>query len=142
MFDIVVQNAIRLADQKISALRAEQKGDLKSIILCGGMESSKYVWKIFDRYCKGNYNGTISLHTDERAWSAVARGAVTRGLEGSLILSKYSRRWYGFMVHRKYQPGDNKKQTFMCALKGRRTLGFFECHVKKVSNCFDKVLSD
>lgn len=132
-FDKVVDNAIELANQQISALREAENRTPNFIMLCGGLANSHYVWTRFEEYCAEEHHGNISLQTDDRAWSAVVRGAVIRGLEGSKVVSRNSRHWYGIELHRKFEEGvDNEDESFVCPLKGKRAPKYFDFHVRKV----------
>ena len=133
MFEPVIENGIALIKKQLQYLKEEKEQTFKVIALCGGLGSSQYVWTRFQKFCNKELEGKVELVTDERAWSAVCRGAAVRGLEGSMVLSKRSKRAYGISVHQPFREGvDKEEDSFYCPIKGKRALGYMEWHLRRV----------
>jgi len=135
MFKPVVEKALGLVDEQLALLKKDKKSPFRVIALCGGLGTSEYVWKKFKEYCQIALNDKVQLVTDERAWSAVVRGAAVRGLDGSVVLSKKAKRAYGLGVHQRFREGvDNEEESFICPVGGKRAPGYIDWVVKKVGN--------
>lgn len=133
LFEPVVQAALGLVEEQRKQLKRDKASCFKTIALCGGLGTSSYIWARFNEFCKGKMAGEVQLVTDERAWSAVSRGAATRGLEGSMVLSKRARRAYGLGCHHQFQEGiDDEANAFECPLKGKRAEGYVDWFMTKV----------
>ncbi|KAF2741105.1 actin-like ATPase domain-containing protein [Polyplosphaeria fusca] len=110
IFDPVVQEVIDLVEGQVNSIR--QKGGLVcGIVLVGGFGQSNYLYSRM----KAHFNNappppyterpthaaalsasqTIEVMHPMYAWTAVVRGAVLRGLEGSMVMSRRSRWHYG-----------------------------------------------
>jgi hypothetical protein len=133
LFDPVVEKAVALIKKQLKLLKDEKEHPFKVIALCGGLGSSEYIWMKLKEFCADTLKGEVLLVTDERAWSAVCRGAAVRGLEGSMVLSKKARRAYGIVVHQVFRKGiDKEKDSFICPIKGKRAPGYMEWHLRRV----------
>lgn len=95
MFQPALDKTFQLVRQQLAALRKEKKALFKVICLCGGLGESEYVWKKFQEYIDDELQHECQLVHSDRPWSAVCRGGTIRGLEGSVVLSKKSKFWYG-----------------------------------------------
>ncbi|KAL1297539.1 hypothetical protein AAFC00_006111 [Neodothiora populina] len=111
IFDPVISEVVKLLEGQVGAIRA--KGDnVSGIILVGGFGQSNY---LYDRL-KKHFNstpppaytekpthpvtpvagpGNIEVMQPLYAWTAVVRGAVLRGLDDNMVLSRRSRLHYG-----------------------------------------------
>ncbi|KAF2199167.1 actin-like ATPase domain-containing protein [Delitschia confertaspora ATCC 74209] len=110
IFDPVVQQVIDLVEGQVHTIR--QRGGLVcGIILVGGFGQSNYLYSRM----KTHFNSAppppyterptraAALHAPQAieimhpmyAWTAVVRGAVLRGLEGSMVMTRRSRYHYG-----------------------------------------------
>lgn len=112
IFEPVVKEVTDLVQGQVGGLRA--KGEIVSgIVLVGGFGQSDYLY----RRLKGHFtsaapppyserpthananstteNGSIEVMQPVYAWTAVVRGAVLRGLEGNMVISRKSRMHYG-----------------------------------------------
>jgi hypothetical protein len=139
LFNPVVEKAIALIKKQLQLLKEEKEHPFKVIALCGGLGSSEYIWMKLKEFCIGALKGAVLLVTDERAWSAVCRGAAVRGLEGSMVLSKKARRAYGICVHQVFREGiDNEEDSFVCPIKGKRAPGYMEWHLRRA--CYPRRL--
>ena len=133
MFNPVIKTATQLIQKQLQLLKKEKEQQFQVIALCGGLGTSEYVWQKFSEFCQNALEGKVELVTDERAWSAVCRGAAVRGLEGSMVLSKKARRAYGISVHQAFREGiDDENEAFDCPVKGKRAPGYMEWHLRKV----------
>lgn len=132
MFQPVLDAAFALLNEQVAALKKEKKNSLKVVCLCGGLGTSEYIWHKFGAYCKKKLGDQCELVTDERAWSAVVRGAAIRGLDGSMVLSKRAKRSYGIAVHQAFREGiDNEAKSFICPLKGKRAEDYIDWVVRR-----------
>ncbi|ORY11639.1 Hsp70 family protein-like protein [Clohesyomyces aquaticus] len=112
IFDPVVQEVIDLVEGQVQSIRRKD-GLVCGIVLVGGFGQSNYLY----RRMKTHFNNappppyterpthavamspanhsTIEVMHPMYAWTAVVRGAVLRGLEGSMVMSRRSRWHYG-----------------------------------------------
>lgn len=125
MFQPVLDNASALMEEQLKALKKEKKPPFSVVCLCGGLGGSEYIWQQFDMHCRKTLGESCQLVTDDRAWSAVVRGAAVRGLDGSMVLSKRAKRCYGIAVHQPFREGiDSEEKSFMCPIMGKRALDY------------------
>lgn len=112
IFEPVVKEVCDLVQGQVDGIR--QKGGIVSgIVLVGGFGQSNYLYTRL----KGHFNtaapppyserpthaqatalienGSVEVMQPVNAWTAVVRGAVLRGLEGSMVISRKSRMHYG-----------------------------------------------
>ncbi|KAF1812575.1 actin-like ATPase domain-containing protein [Eremomyces bilateralis CBS 781.70] len=110
IFEPVVKEVVELVEGQVSSIRGKG-GVVSGIVLVGGFGQSNYLY----RCMKANFNATppppytekpthaactdsssaIEVMHPMYAWTAVVRGAVLRGLEGSMVISRRSRWHYG-----------------------------------------------
>ncbi|KAI1388733.1 actin-like ATPase domain-containing protein [Hypoxylon trugodes] len=113
IFEPVVKEVCDLVQGQVDGLRAKG-GIVSGIILVGGFGQSDYLY----RRLKGHFtsaapppyterpthantaaafdgNGNIEVMQPVYAWTAVVRGAVLRGLEGNMVISRKARMHYG-----------------------------------------------
>ncbi len=132
MFEPVADRAIRLATNQLQYLREEEESPYRVIALCGGLGQSEYIWQKFEQFCEDFLGGQVELVTDDQAWSAIVRGAATRGLEGSMVLSKRSKRSYGIGCHQAFGEGiDKEEDAFDCPIGGKRADHYVEFSLLK-----------
>ncbi|CAI6268735.1 unnamed protein product [Periconia digitata] len=112
IFDPVVQEVINLVEGQVNSIR--RKGGLVcGIVLVGGFGQSDYLYSRMKLHFNSappppyserpshaitldpNAPQAIEIFHPIHAWTAVVRGAVLRGLEGSMVVSRRSRWWYG-----------------------------------------------
>jgi len=141
MFEPVLSKAFALIDEQVAGLKKEAKATFKVLCLCGGLGQSEYVWSKFQEYCNEKLNGHCQLVTDDRAWSAVVRGAAVRGLDGSMVIAKRAKRCYGIGVHQEFREGvDREEDSFECPIKGKRADGYIDWVVRRyVIRCLRRV---
>jgi hypothetical protein len=110
IFDPVIEEVIGLVEGQVHGIR--QKGGLVcGIVLVGGFGQSNYLYNRM----KAHFNTappppyserpthaialsasqSVEIYHPIHAWTAVVRGAVLRGLEGSMVVSRRSRWHYG-----------------------------------------------
>ncbi|KAH6848320.1 hypothetical protein B0I37DRAFT_161234 [Chaetomium sp. MPI-CAGE-AT-0009] len=113
IFDPVVKEVCDLVQGQVDTLRAKG-GVVSGIILVGGFGQSDYLYRrLKDHFTSAapppyskiptNANSNIDLSEHPSievmqpvyAWTAVVRGAVLRGLEGNMVISRKSRMHYG-----------------------------------------------
>jgi hypothetical protein len=110
IFDPVVKEVIDLVEGQVDSIRGKG-GIVSGIVLVGGFGQSNYLYSRL----KDHFNSAppppyterpthaAALHAPQTievmhpmyAWTAVVRGAVLRGLEGSMVISRRSRWHYG-----------------------------------------------
>lgn len=111
IFEPVVKEVCDLVQGQVTSLRAKG-GIVSGIVLVGGFGQSDYLY----RRLKGHFSSAAPPPYSERpthmtvtpqehssievmqpvyAWTAVVRGAVLRGLEGNMVISRKSRMHYG-----------------------------------------------
>lgn len=111
IFDPVVKEVFDLVQGQVDSLRAKG-GVVSGIVLVGGFGQSNYLYNQLkshfssaapppysERPTHANLNATqersIEVMQPMYAWTAVVRGAVLRGLEGNMVISRKSRMHYG-----------------------------------------------
>ncbi|KAI5856588.1 hypothetical protein BZA05DRAFT_416244 [Tricharina praecox] len=89
IFDHVVDRVIALVSRQVS--KVWQKGDsVKTILLVGGFGSSEYLMKrLEDKF------GSQMIEVLQPVNAAIARGALLRGFDGSIVMSRRAPRYYG-----------------------------------------------
>ena len=109
IFEPVVREVCELVEGQVDGIR-RRGGVVSGIVLVGGFGQSNYLY----HRLKGHFNTAAPPPYTERptqfpttdghaievmqpvyAWTAVVRGAVLRGLEGSMVVSRRSRWHYG-----------------------------------------------
>lgn len=112
IFEPVVKEVCDLVQGQVDGIR--QKGGIVSgIVLVGGFGQSNYLYtrlkSHFNTAAPPPYserpthaqataiieNGSVEVMQPVNAWTAVVRGAVLRGLEGSMVISRKARMHYG-----------------------------------------------
>ncbi|KAA8913169.1 hypothetical protein FN846DRAFT_916415 [Sphaerosporella brunnea] len=95
IFDPVVDPIVKLVTHQVQSV--QRKGyNVKAILLVGGFGSSAY---LLQRLQNTRYGGKVlQVLQPPNARTAIARGALMRGLDGSVVKEKRSRRHYGFEV--------------------------------------------
>lgn len=112
IFTPVVKEVCDLVQGQVDNLRSKG-GIVSGIVLVGGFGQSDYLYRRLkthftsaapppytERPTHANVNATEELGSIEvmqpvYAWTAVVRGAVLRGLEGNMVISRKSRMHYG-----------------------------------------------
>lgn len=110
IFDPVISEVIDLIEGQVDAVRS-QGGSVSGIILVGGFGQSNYLYtRVKQHFNTAPPPAYSSKPTHEaaqatqssvevlqplHAWTAVVRGAVIRGIEGSLVETRRSRWHYG-----------------------------------------------
>ncbi|TKA62967.1 hypothetical protein B0A49_11022 [Cryomyces minteri] len=111
IFEPVIKDVVDLVEGQVNGIR--QKGGVVSgIILVGGFGQSNHLYNRLKQHfnsappppysehpaqalVNGTANQTIEVMQPLYAWTAVVRGAVLRGVEGSIVLNRKSRWHYG-----------------------------------------------
>ncbi|KAH0527299.1 hypothetical protein TsFJ059_002314 [Trichoderma semiorbis] len=112
IFEPVVKEVCDLVQGQVEGLRAKG-GIVSGIVLVGGFGQSDYLYRRLkshfssaapppysERPTHANASvsqdgGSIEVMQPVYAWTAVVRGAVLRGLEGNMVISRKSRMHYG-----------------------------------------------
>ncbi|KAK4995018.1 hypothetical protein LTR66_005073 [Elasticomyces elasticus] len=123
IFEPVIADVIKLVEGQVNVLFASGRR-VSGIILVGGFGQSSYLFNRlkarFDNavpFPSSSHEATnnqgsaitasrIEVMQPAHAWTAVVRGAVLRGLEGTdPVVSRCARRYYGVTCSDYYQPG-------------------------------------
>ncbi|KAK6544698.1 hypothetical protein TWF694_001384 [Orbilia ellipsospora] len=94
-FDPCVNRTLELIDGQVASLMKNGAGKPKMVFVVGGFGRNPYLYSQIQDYC--NKRG-IETRQPMFPWSAVARGAVCRGLEpgaGGLVSVRLARKFYG-----------------------------------------------
>lgn len=109
ILDPVVKEVIELVEGQVDTIRAKA-GHVAAIVLVGGFGQSNYMYKRMKAHfgasppppyserppsTTGDVHEPVEVMHPMYAWTAVVRGAVIRGLEGSMVVSRRSRWHYG-----------------------------------------------
>ncbi len=113
IFEPVVKEVCDLVQGQVDTLRAKG-GIVSGIILVGGFGQSDYLYRRLKNHFtsaapppyseRPTHSGATAPHIDGSsievmqpvyAWTAVVRGAVLRGLEGNMVISRKARMHYG-----------------------------------------------
>ncbi|KAK6495773.1 hypothetical protein TWF481_002820 [Arthrobotrys musiformis] len=101
-FDPIVEQIIELIQGQIDAVY--DTGPIpKYVFLVGGFGESDYLISRLSAHKFGKA-GQVEIISPDDAWSAVSRGAVLRGLEGSLVTNRRCRRNYGTRINTIFDP--------------------------------------
>ena len=147
LFEPVVLETIKLVKEQVAATKS---GPVSAVLLVGGFAASTY---LFERVKIALGNGVEVLRPED-GWSAVARGAVMRGLE---IAKKEqlgedeeeeeeeeeegvrARVSYGVeseVVFDEKMHGDVRERRYWCAREGRYKIRVMNWFLKRVSSSF------
>lgn len=111
IFDPVINEVIGLVEGQVETIR-EKSGNVSGIILVGGFGQSNYLYTRLKAHfnttpppayteqptheaTKAAQSTSVQVLQPLHAWTAVVRGAVLRGLEGSVVEKRRSRSHYG-----------------------------------------------
>jgi hypothetical protein len=112
IFEPVVKEVTDLVQGQVEGLRAKG-GIVSGIVLVGGFGQSDYLYRRLKTHFTSaapppyserpthasasaiHESGSIEVMQPVYAWTAVVRGAVLRGLEGSMVISRKARMHYG-----------------------------------------------
>jgi len=83
------------SDALSSMFFSRQARRVKSLVLVGGFGESEYLRSRLHAEIRANDGRNISILQPPKAWSAVVRGAVMRGLEGEMVRVRKVARNYG-----------------------------------------------
>lgn len=110
IFEPVVQEVCDLVQGQVDTLRSKG-GVVSGIVLVGGFGQSNYLYRRLKSHfattappppyserpthAGGASTQSLEVMQPVYAWTAVVRGAVLRGLEGNMVVSRKSRMYYG-----------------------------------------------
>lgn len=108
IFEPVVREVCDLVQNQVDNLRTKG-GVVSGIVLVGGFGQSNYLYRRLkahfvtavppppysERPTHASASASIEVMQPVYAWTAVVRGAVLRGLEGNMVISRKSRMHYG-----------------------------------------------
>ncbi|ORY17909.1 hsp70-like protein [Clohesyomyces aquaticus] len=143
LFDPVVEKILELVSNQVAAVSRRGNPRVDTLILVGGLGGSPYVREAVSDWCREH---SIRPTTPMGGgWSAIVRGATLRGLEGSIVDVKISRRHYGHTLGRKYDPDvdynfdANKRQLWRDAFNNNQQMlsGFMYWEMKKDTEIYE-----
>ncbi|KAK6499972.1 hypothetical protein TWF481_010329 [Arthrobotrys musiformis] len=105
IFDPCVNRTVKLIDGQVTAVMNAGLGKPKMVLVVGGFGRNQYLYRKIKEYCSAK---GIETRKPKFPWSAVARGAVCRGLEpatGGLVAVRLARKFYGTPVSTPFHPG-------------------------------------
>lgn len=108
IFEPVIRQVIELVEGQVEAIK-EKNGRVSGIILVGGFGQSNYLYTRLKQHFNSSppppyserptheiaASQSVEVLQPLHAWTAVVRGAVLRGIEGSLVEKRRSRWHYG-----------------------------------------------
>lgn len=107
IFEPVIAEVVKLLEGQVNAIR-EKRDHVSGIILVGGFGQSNHLYDRLKKHFNTAFaeksmqtmvqapgSGSIEVMQPLYAWTAVVRGAVLRGLEDNMVLSRRSRLHYG-----------------------------------------------
>ncbi|KAF8243757.1 actin-like ATPase domain-containing protein [Wilcoxina mikolae CBS 423.85] len=93
IFDPVVDRIIELVKGQMDDVK--ERGDkVAAVLLVGGFGSSEYLRKRLQGFCGAN----IQVLQPTNARTSIVRGALIRGLSGSIVRERRARRFYGTCI--------------------------------------------
>ncbi|KAH8659361.1 hypothetical protein BGZ60DRAFT_382721 [Tricladium varicosporioides] len=101
-----VNRTLELVDGQVAALikNGRSKPKVRMVIVVGGFGRNNYLYNRISEYCEQR---GILTRRPAAPWSAVVRGAVSRGLEGingGLVAVRLARKHYGTYASEVYRP--------------------------------------
>ncbi len=133
LFKFTVDQSLQLVLEQTTLIKKKKAGTIKTIVLCGGLGSSPYVKNKFDHFCEEHFGGRIQVVRPVQPWVAVCSGAALQGLEVAPILSRRSRYYYGFIVHKAFEEDEHDEEdAFEDQVYGKRARNQMKWCVKKV----------
>lgn len=104
IFDPFVDRIVKLVQAQVTAV--QQNGEnVAAILLVGGFGSSEYLYKRLRDTTYGSARTRIEVLQPKNAQTAIARGALIRGLEGSAVTERRVPLHYGCSASIPYIPG-------------------------------------
>jgi hypothetical protein len=112
VFDPCVNRTLELIDGQVASVMKAGHGKPKMVLVVGGFGKNAYLYKKIEEYCKQR---SIVVRQPKSPWSAVARGAVCRGLEGpgkGVITVRLARQHYGAAASEPWNPRIHHQEDF------------------------------
>lgn len=112
IFTPVVNKVIDLVSEQVRSVILEGE-EVKAILLVGGFGTSHH---LLERLEAAKFEGrSIQVLQPVNARSAIARGALLRGLDGSIVRRKRAPRFYGSAADSKFEHGEGTEtHRFFC----------------------------
>ncbi|KAK2797541.1 hypothetical protein FQN51_008440 [Onygenales sp. PD_10] len=122
MFEKVITPSLNLVRQQIAKTGEENRGPVNTIVLCGGMADSEYVYNRFKDFCKQDMKGKVEVIVPTDSWSAISKGAALHGLLSKPMIQSRKARWsYGISIHREFDADkDSEEDSLECPINGKR----------------------
>lgn len=143
MYAVVDEQNEMLKQSRIAEIGEEDDGNIfaggpamfRAIGICGGIVSCPYVSRSLAEYCKNNFTD-VQIRKPRCPWSATVRGMVLHGLQPHIIVGQKFQHHLGIEVSKAFVAGrDRERETYVDPVHGKRTTGFLQLLVIKVSLC-------
>ncbi|KAL7276607.1 hypothetical protein RUND412_000411 [Rhizina undulata] len=109
IFDPVIDRIVALVAEQI--LKVRNKGaNVSAVLLVGGFGASEYLEKRLSE--QKFFGGKVQVMRPMNAWTAITRGALIRGLDGSFVRDQIARRHYGVGFREEYVAGKRGKEKY------------------------------
>ncbi|KAH6633342.1 Hsp70 family protein [Boeremia exigua] len=118
MFEMPIRRTYELLTKQLKEARKAKKVHVKYVFLVGGFSESAYMYRKIKEWAEDN--GLKALRPSY-AWSAVARGAVAKGLEGDtqVVAARKNRRHYGTVSSKIFISGIHREtEAAICPYTG------------------------
>ncbi|KAL8366624.1 hypothetical protein RB595_010473 [Gaeumannomyces hyphopodioides] len=102
IFKPCVDRVLELITSQVDAVLGAGHQKPKMVFLVGGFGKNDYLYKMIEQFCSRR---RIQIRRPLNPWSAIARGAVCRGLEldpSSIVAVRLSRGFFGAVVNQKF----------------------------------------
>ncbi|KLU92190.1 hypothetical protein MAPG_11136 [Magnaporthiopsis poae ATCC 64411] len=121
VFKPCVDRVLKLITSQINAVVSAGHQKPKMVFLVGGFGKNDYLYKMIEEYCSRR---RIQVRRPVYPWSAVARGAVCRGLEldpSSLVAVRLSRAFFGAPLNARFDPSKHSPLcSYICPFTGQK----------------------
>ncbi|EHY54261.1 hypothetical protein HRR83_008162 [Exophiala dermatitidis] len=133
MFEVAVEKACLLVAKLHESIPpGEDKPELQTCILSGGLGSSPYMRSRIDEHVQKYFGGKVELVQPERPWPAVALGAAMIGCERGQIVARKSQYFIGIVTHEQFDAEKHHEDDkFKCPLLGLRAKNQMQWHLKR-----------
>lgn len=116
-----IQNSFGVIRMQMELVQAKRHRLANTIVLAGGLGSSRYVYHKLQECANATWNGEVRVLQPNNPWSAICRGAALHGHEKNPILSRQCRASYGFKATVKFDPGKHhRSELYYDALQEKR----------------------
>jgi len=133
IFDSVCPRIVELVEEQVDAVKKATLLSPRAIFLVGGFGANKYLKQELQlKFPK------IEIQQPKDAWSAIARGAVCKGLSDETVTNHISKYNYGVRFHTDFIEGkhaecDKQWSTLECMYKAHNQMRWYTCRGDNIS---------